>query len=537
MPETAADHALLLLPVLLPVCLQCGHAAHRIPRLNQDRARTVSIRARRYRCAAPTCDWQGLLLPADLAPAAEAAGSATNIDATPASNRPLRWARNAMLGSTVAAAIALPVVVAAVVGLGAVAGPSGALALAPGVSHDGLALRKPARPARPQGGQLLRAQSAGVPAFVATAAAAAALSANAKTTDPLMLRQGCAWGQPGRNPYRGTTEQALQAAHLPDDVVRQVSAMRLAKQTTARLQISTTGIREVGGPREFAPRGLALSFGNTLCLDSKVNFAPGHTEPADLYEVRDSQGRLHAVMVPDVCGNVSVLQRRGQRGVVAGLAGALAQRSVAMAALADALAQDGAGAADTADSVAGGDGGGDSATGAATDPASSAPAAGGPGATSSAGSTPGRAAAAGSGSGSGSGAEAEPGGASTSGTSTSGTSRSGPSSTAMSGVIAAPSVLLAAPGGFTVASLAGVTDLVLPRGVAVAGVGSLAGGLAKTAELVASVAVVLGDTAAPLPVTGLPAGADRQAVPEPGTLACVLAGLAALGLLRRRQRR
>ena len=526
----------------------------------------MSIRARRYRCGAAACGWQGLLLPADLGPAADVAGSTTDAAVVPADNRPLRWARNAVLGSTVVAAIGLPVVVAAVVGLGAVAGPPGALALAPGVSHDGLALRGPSRPSRPsqpQGGQVLRAQVVGAPAFVATAAASAALSAmaaattaatatatnNATTTaGPLTLRQACAWGQPGRNPYRGTTEQALQAAHLPDDVVRQVSAMRLAKQTTARLQISTAGIHEVGGPRDFAPRGLALTFGNTLCLDSKVNFAHGHTEPADLYEVRDSQGRLHAVMVPDVCGNVSVLQRRGQRGVVAGLAGALAQRSVAMAALADALAQDGAGAADTADTVPGGDGGAESAGAAdaaadpATGPATNAPAAGGQGAAQLAGNTRGRAAAAGAGLGLGAEVAAGPAGAvGSDGASTSGTSRtagtSGTSSAALPNPTAPPSVLLAAPGGFTVASLAGLTDLVVPRSVAVAGLGSLASGLAQTAAVVSSVAVVLGDTAAPLPVTGRPSNTERQTVPEPGTLACALAGLVALGLLRRRQRR
>jgi len=29
---------------------------------------------------------------------------------------------------------------------------------------------------------------------------------------------------------------------------------------------------------------MAMSFGHTLCLHSRVNFAPGHVEPADLYQ-------------------------------------------------------------------------------------------------------------------------------------------------------------------------------------------------------------------------------------------------------------
>ena len=475
-------------------------------------------------------------MPADLAPEAEPSVP----DSTPAGSRPLRWARAAVLGSTVLAAVGLPLMVATVVGLGAVAGPPAALALLPGVSHDGFALRWPSPP---QGGQWLPARLV----LTAAAAASGAAGATAPTTPnspnspntpntpaaaplaPLALRQGCAWGQPGRNPYRGSTEQALRAAQLPDDVVRQVTAMRLAKQVTARLQIGTAGIQEVNGPREFASTGLALTFGNTLCLGSKVNFAPGHTEAADLYEVRDSQGRLHAVMVPDVCGNVSVLQRRGQRGVVAGLAGALLQRSVALAALADALAHDGAGAADSADTTPGGDGGGDAAAG--TDAAASAPATGGQGAAAPANNAGrGRAAAADADVAAGaaaSGTVVGLGGPATA-------AGSGPTGDSAASGVAQRGTGSFGPGGFAGTALAGLTDLLLPRNVAVGGLGSLAKGLAQAGEGLSSVAVLLGDTAAPLPVTGRPAGTAHQSVPEPGTLACVLAGLAVLWCMRRR---
>ena len=514
---------------MLPVCPACGQATQRIPRLNQDRARSVSIRARRFGCSAASCAWQGLLLPADLVPEAEPAAP----DSTPAGSGPLRWARAAVLGGTVVAAVGLPLTVATVVGLGALAGPPAALALLPGVSHDGLALR---RPSQQRGGQLLPAQLV----LTAAAAASGAAGATATTTPntpaaaplaPLALRQGCAWGQPGRNPYRGSTEQALHAAQLPDDVVRQVSAMRQAKQVTARLQIGTAGIHEVNGPREFASTGLALTFGNTLCLGSKINFAPGHTEAADLYEVRDSQGRLHAVMVPDVCGNVSVLQRRGLRGVVAGLAGALAQRSVALVALADALAHDGAGAADSADTTPGGDGGGDAAAG--TDAAASAPTAGGQGAAAPANNAGrGRAAAAdadvangvaGAGTAVGLGGPATAAGA-------------GPTADSGANAVAQRGTGSFGPAGFAGTALAGLTDLVLPRSVAVGGLGSLAKGLAQAGQGLSRVAVLVGDTAAPLPVTGRPAGTAQQSVPAPGTLACVLAGLAVLWRMRQRGR-
>ena len=53
-----------------------------------------------------------------------------------------------------------------------------------------------------------------------------------------------------------------------------------------------------------------------------MNFALGHVEAADLYEVRDNKGRRHAVMVPDVCGNVSVLAETADADDSAGDAGA-----------------------------------------------------------------------------------------------------------------------------------------------------------------------------------------------------------------------
>ncbi len=145
------------------------------------------------------------------------------------------------------------------------------------------------------------------------AAISLASTALPATDPPLGLRQNCVWGKPGRNPYQGTVEQALVAARLPTELVAPVAARIRARQPTDRVSISTAMIRSERGGREFSPRGLGLSFGHTMCLNSRVNFAPGHVEKADLYEVVDAAGRQRAVMVPDVCGNVSVLSAGAER--------------------------------------------------------------------------------------------------------------------------------------------------------------------------------------------------------------------------------
>lgn len=130
---------------------------------------------------------------------------------------------------------------------------------------------------------------------------------------PLAYRQRCVWGKPGSNPYRGTVVQALQSARLPDEVVRQVAARVAARQRSDRVEIRREGIRALGSGRQFDARRVALTYGETLCLDARVNFVAGHMEPADLYEAADAAGRVYAVMVPEVCGNVSVLSQQGER--------------------------------------------------------------------------------------------------------------------------------------------------------------------------------------------------------------------------------
>jgi hypothetical protein len=255
----------------------------RTRRVAQDRVDGLDKGFRRYRCTGPACGWQGLVALAQVAP------------------RPLRRQRHRRGLLLKAAAWLL-----AALGLAASASwwawradttrPAGPGAHTPaGESYDGDPL-----PARLQ---------------PAASAMPAAFSAEAPNASPaLRLRQGCAWGKPGRNPYQGTVTQALQAAHLPAELVAPLAARIQARQADDRVEISTAAIRAVNSRREYNPRGFAMSFGHTMCLNSRVNFAPGHTEAADLYEVADATGRTLAVMVPDVCGNVSVLGARGQRG-------------------------------------------------------------------------------------------------------------------------------------------------------------------------------------------------------------------------------
>lgn len=228
---------------------------------------------RRYRCLAEGCGWQGLLPRLSRA----RARSATHV----LQRQARRWAWAG------AALLALGLAAAAVVRQGLAPVPS--LPRVPaGESHYGRPLPD-AHPLQVRFDAVLAAAPAGQPIAA------------------LALRQQCAWGRPGGNPYRGTVEEALQAAGLPTEVVRSVAAQVRAGQPVERLQIGNDGIHAQRSGRVFNPHHMAMTYGRTLCLHTHVNFAEGHTEPASLYEATDASGRRHAVMVPDVCGNVTMI--------------------------------------------------------------------------------------------------------------------------------------------------------------------------------------------------------------------------------------
>lgn len=130
---------------------------------------------------------------------------------------------------------------------------------------------------------------------------------------PLERRAGCLWGEPGRSPYRGTVRQALTGANLPEEVVRKIDTMVISGRKTGRVEISNAGIWTTNFRRHFDTTVVAMGFGNTLCLNTRVNFKPAHVEVADLYEATDASGAKYSVMVPWVCGNVAVLAERAER--------------------------------------------------------------------------------------------------------------------------------------------------------------------------------------------------------------------------------
>lgn len=258
-------------------CTACGSELRRIPRL-PDEGHTPGMR--RYGCVSEACTWQGLM------------------PRMPARRRALaarRWRRALsraklpmLLGVLASAGLA-----AAVWHKQPAPAPAPA-ALAPGDHHDGV----PLLPSHP----LLRR--------VQDRAGANMASANPLAVAPvaaLSLRRACVWGKPGRNPYRGTVEQALHMAALPPEVVREIARQVRAGTPADRLAVANDGIVAAGSGRRFSAQNVALTYGMTLCLGSRVNFPLGHSEPAALYEASDHGGRVYAVMVPEVCGNVSVL--------------------------------------------------------------------------------------------------------------------------------------------------------------------------------------------------------------------------------------
>lgn len=129
----------------------------------------------------------------------------------------------------------------------------------------------------------------------------------------LAIRRGCVWGAPGRTPYKGTVRQALVAARLPEEVVRKIDLMVERRMISDRVMITKDAIRGVSTNKRFDPNIVAMGFGKTMCFGTRVNFAPGHVEVADLYEATDADGNKFSVMVPYVCRNVSVLAARAER--------------------------------------------------------------------------------------------------------------------------------------------------------------------------------------------------------------------------------
>lgn len=290
-------------------CPRCAASVRRRRRSLAQRWWLRGASVGRYRCTDLSCGWTGLLT-RDLDEA--------RAQATPAPTRS-RW--RALRGLVPLALAALAVFAAQWgAGFAPVANvPVGARLFAPGEAFDGETLPEdhpllvPAAHAVDVAPTLPGAKDTPRRERTATAAAAPPRSVAAG----LSLRRFCAWGHPGRMPYRGTVDEALRAARLPPEVREQIVAAVAAGRPHDRLVITNGGIRAVSSDRAFEPQGIAMVYGRTLCLGTRVNFKPGHSEPASLYEAFDTSGQRHSVMVPDVCGNVSVLRPKGDLPVPA----------------------------------------------------------------------------------------------------------------------------------------------------------------------------------------------------------------------------
>ena len=266
-----------------PSCSRCAGAVKRVHRQANELRLGAGTGMRRYACMAEGCGWQGLL------PRHGRLRTRNRHRALKA--RRLGWMVPLVLLALVGAGVAAVTVKALRVDSAAPFAPAGE-------SHYG----RPLPAAHP-----LQVK------FVEQLAAAPAVGQVAEGDAPqaelpaLTLRRQCSWGRPGGNPYKGTVEQALQAAGLPPEVVQAIALQVKSGQAVDRLDIQNGSIRAQGSGRWFDPQNIAMTYGMTLCLGTRVNFVHNHIEKATLYEAADAQGQMVAVMIPDVCGNVSVL--------------------------------------------------------------------------------------------------------------------------------------------------------------------------------------------------------------------------------------
>jgi predicted RNA-binding Zn-ribbon protein involved in translation (DUF1610 family) len=260
-------------------CPQCGANVWRVHRQLSDRVASLFRNVHRYRCREVDCGWEGTIARPPRRTAARRSTFA-------------RWTLAGLAASLVVIAFVRlhpdPRVVEARPGICAI--ETAPRYVPSGESYDGFELGQDG---------------------LSKALAGAGLS----------VRQGCAWGVPGRSPYKGSVKEALVAARLPEEVVSKIDSMVAHGAVSDRVEIRRDSIRTVNGKRQFDTKIVAMGFGQTLCFATQVNFRPGHVEIADLYDAQDASGTNYAVMIPYVCGNVSVLAERAERPEVASVAG------------------------------------------------------------------------------------------------------------------------------------------------------------------------------------------------------------------------
>lgn len=285
-------------------CPHCEHGLRRTHRRAYDRLRALfQPRLARYHCVTQGCGWEGLLP----RPSRRASTKAPSAE-TPA-GAPFASATRRQLAQGLAGAVALALAALLSAAAARWAWPSletvqvGPHRFGPGAHHEGdpLPVNHPLLQATSPIGETDEVEPP------QAAVAQASVAADPVNEEPLTLRRHCAWGNPGRDPYQGSVVLALRSARVPESVVQRIAVDVQERRVADRVSISRKTIRADASGRRFDPRKLAMTYGRSLCVDTRVNFGPGHVERADLYEAADEKGQVYAVMVPDVCGNVSVL--------------------------------------------------------------------------------------------------------------------------------------------------------------------------------------------------------------------------------------
>jgi hypothetical protein len=258
-------------------CPVCAGEVERVHRNTLDRWASLFRTVHRFECLNAACGWHGLL------------GRDSDVEAVPRTSGGARLA-----WFVVGVATALGAVQGTRLYLRAQTAPITVPISPPATLQDAEAESKATPPGQDYNGKALPADDKRV----------------TQNPSPLNLMQSCAWGVPGGNPYRGTVAQALSAAQLPPDIVREISHMAERGWDSGQVMISSAGIFTVDRRRGFGNTAKAMGFGNSLCFNMRVNFKPGHVEYATLYEATDRSGQTYSVMVPYVCQNVAVLGER-----------------------------------------------------------------------------------------------------------------------------------------------------------------------------------------------------------------------------------
>lgn len=119
-------------------------------------------------------------------------------------------------------------------------------------------------------------------------------------TQPIGYVEDCVWAKPGSDRWHGDNLAALLRAGIPVEHARIIAERIRAGARTGTVSFSHDGVVSDAGQR-FSER-FSMTFGNSLCRNSRVGFEAGRVEQGDLFVSGD-----YFVAMPYVCGNVTRL--------------------------------------------------------------------------------------------------------------------------------------------------------------------------------------------------------------------------------------